>query len=156
MIDCILLDLDGTISNCSHRLHYIETSPKDWETFFSKCFEDPIIGPVYEIVKQFQSNYRTVITTSRPEKVRELTDLWLREHDIQYDLLLMRKNKEFRKSPVVKSDMIDFIIEQGYNPMIAIDDREDCVHMFIKRGIFTIHIPESNIRGGLSTNYSIY
>lgn len=147
MSECLILDLDGTLADCSHRMHYIETSPKDWKTFFAYCYDDPIIEPVYELIKSLKSDYKIVITTSRPESNRYLSNLWLEEKGIKYDMLLMRKTNDFRKSPIIKSEMVDFIIEKGYIPKIAFEDREDCVEMFINRGIFTIHIPESNIRG---------
>jgi hypothetical protein len=31
----ILVDIDGTLADCTHRLHHIQKQPKDWDAFFA-------------------------------------------------------------------------------------------------------------------------
>lgn len=33
MSKAIIVDLDGTLANCEHRRHFLETKPKDWKSF---------------------------------------------------------------------------------------------------------------------------
>ena len=36
----IIVDIDGTIADCSHRLHYIKGEKKDWNSFFKAAGKD--------------------------------------------------------------------------------------------------------------------
>lgn len=31
----IIFDIDGTLADCSHRLHWIQSKPKNWNAFFA-------------------------------------------------------------------------------------------------------------------------
>ncbi len=35
-----LFDLDGTLANIDHRLHFIKQENKDWDGFFKACSAD--------------------------------------------------------------------------------------------------------------------
>lgn len=47
----VVFDLDGTLSNIDHRLHYIQRPPseKDWAAFFAACENDLPIGPMIRV-----------------------------------------------------------------------------------------------------------
>jgi len=34
-----VFDLDGTLANIDHRLHFIKTKPKNWPAFFEATYE---------------------------------------------------------------------------------------------------------------------
>jgi hypothetical protein len=141
MDKCLILDLDGTISDCNHRMHLIEGSKKKWNEFFDGCTEDPLVLPVYDIVNKLSEDLKVVIITSRPERNRNLTVDWLNKHNIKFENLLMRKNNDFRKSPVIKSELLDLTIDNNFEPVYAFEDRTDCAEMFMSRGVFTFLIP---------------
>ena len=58
----------------------------------------------------------------------------------------MRKSVDFRKSPQVKSDLLDKAIADNYNPVYAFEDREDCFEMFLQRGVFAMKVGESILK----------
>jgi uncharacterized HAD superfamily protein len=135
-----IFDIDGTLANCDHRLHYVQNKPKNWEAFYSECMDDLVIPPVAEMLKLFSENNLIYIVTGRPERNRELTEAWLKRHEIHFNKLIMRGDRDFRKSPDYKSAVCDSIERDGYKIGFAIEDRLDCVEMFIKRGLFCFNV----------------
>ena len=87
----IVFDLDGTLSNGEHRLHYIEKREKDWVKYFAECEKDE---PILPITTLFQSMVDTIaykrgitapystisIWSGRSSECFMKTLAWLREH----------------------------------------------------------------------------
>lgn len=38
----IIVDLDGTLANIDHRLHYIKQNKPDWNAFYGACKDDTV------------------------------------------------------------------------------------------------------------------
>jgi hypothetical protein len=142
-MNCVVVDLDGTLANCDHRLHLIEGAKKNWDLFFDGCINDTVIEPMLNLIRLLSKDNKIVFITARPEKNRTLTAQWLVDNNITYDLLMMRPNKDFNKSPVSKQKMLSSLIDSGYNPIYAFDDRADCVQMFIQNGIYAFLVGEN-------------
>jgi len=47
----ILFDIDGTLSNVSHRRDFVENGNQDWEVFFVVIPEDEPNEPVVELAR---------------------------------------------------------------------------------------------------------
>ena len=135
-----IFDIDGTLANCDHRLHYVKNKPKNWDAFYSECMGDHVIWPVAEMLELFRKNYLIYIVTGRPERNRDLTELWLNNNKIYFDKLIMRGDRDFRKSPDYKSSVCDTIEAEGNKIFLAVEDREDCINIFINRGIYTFNV----------------
>jgi uncharacterized HAD superfamily protein len=135
-----IFDIDGTLANCDHRLHYVKNKPKNWDAFYSECMDDHIIWPVAEMLELFRKNHLIYIVTGRPERNRDLTELWLNNNKIYFDKLIMRGDRDFRKSPDYKSSVCDTIEAEGNKIFLAVEDREDCINMFISRDIYTFNV----------------
>jgi hypothetical protein len=135
-----IFDIDGTLANCDHRLHYVKNKPKNWDAFYSECMNDHVIWPVAEMLELFRKNYLIYIVTGRPERNRDLTESWLNDNKIYFDKLIMRGDRDFRKSPDYKSSVCDTIEAEGNKIFLAVEDREDCINMFINRGIYTFNV----------------
>ena len=135
-----IFDIDGTLANCDHRLHYVKNKPKNWDAFYSECMSDHVIWPVAEMLELFRKNYLIYIVTGRPERNRDLTELWLNNNKIYFDKLIMRGDRDFRKSPDYKSSVCDTIEAEGNKIFLAVEDREDCINIFINRGIYTFNV----------------
>ena len=83
---------------------------------------------------------------SEHETVSKMVDdtiKWLDDNNIEYDALFMRGKNDYRKSPVVKSDLIEEMKCHDYIPVYAIEDRDDCIDMFNSLGIFTLKVYNS-------------
>jgi hypothetical protein len=124
-------------------LHFIEQPKKDWKSFFNHCNEDSVIEPVRELINMLKTKYMIIILTARPDISKEATVKWLDDNNIEYDALFMRGKNDYRKSPVVKSDLIEEMKCHDYIPVYAIEDRDDCIDMFNSLGIFTLKVYNS-------------
>lgn len=134
MKDCVIFDLDGTLANIDHRLHYIRQEPPDWNAFFEACDRDTVIEPVKRLFHEL-GRERIAIVSGRSSSVRQKTQKWLRDNDLIPDLLLMRAEGDYRPDYVVKSEFLDQILASGYHPWLVIDDRPSVVKMWRERGL---------------------
>jgi hypothetical protein len=131
----VIFDIDGTLADPTHRRHHV-SGKKDWEAFFSELEGDAPIEPVFKLFHAMQkAGYYTVIVTGRPERYRFNTANWLMKHGISVFKLYMRKNDDLRQDSVIKSDILDQIIADGYSPFLVIDDRQSVVDMWRSRGL---------------------
>lgn len=140
MNEYILVDMDGTLSDGDHRLHFIESKPKNWKAFFLAGALDNPIEPVKKLVLDNAGiGRKVVIFTARPETNREITETWLKEQNIPFDRIMMRKKNDFRPDYVVKHEMLlEAVMIYGGLPMFAIDDKKEVLQMFEDNCVKTI------------------
>jgi len=136
----ILCDLDGTLADVRHRLHYIKGQKKDWDSFHKACVDDPPYEDVIEIAMQLAncdastSGYGLHILSGRNDTVRGETEEWLRKHGVVYEGLHMRKASDRRPDPQTKAEMAR---ELGFTPdnvLCVLDDRQCVVDMWRENG----------------------
>lgn len=135
---CYIFDIDGTLANNEHRRHHIEGESKDWETYHSLCHLDPPIAHIVELAQILQQDYLTggiIFVSARGEECRKQTEAWLNEHLGFFPTLYMRPAKDHRPDYQIKSEILDKIIAEGYQPIMAFDDRNQVVDMWRSRGI---------------------
>ncbi len=46
----VIFDIDGTLADCSHRLHHIQKDPADWDGFYEACEDEDwvLLGVLHE------------------------------------------------------------------------------------------------------------
>ena len=59
--EIVIFDLDGVISDASHRQHFLEKEDKDWNGFFAACPNDPPITSGVELTNLL-SNIKSIIS----------------------------------------------------------------------------------------------
>jgi uncharacterized HAD superfamily protein len=132
----VIVDIDGTISDVEHRRHHLLAKPKNWKAFNAAMHFDIPRSDVVELVKILQRDgNRIVLCTGREEVYRSGTEDWLAKHDVPNHALYMRAAKDYREDDIVKSELLDQIISDGYEPWLAIDDRDRVVAMWRARGL---------------------
>lgn len=134
--ECWIFDLDSTLSDANWRKHHLLGEVEDWDGWYTDIDKDP---PNHEII-QFTKMARILgitvfICTGRLEKVRKESEQWLFDNGVTYDHLYMRKSDDFREDPVIKKEMLDAIINNGYAPTIAFEDRDSVVKMWRENGL---------------------
>ena len=79
-----IVDIDGTVADLGHRLHWVKHHPKNWNAFFNTVHKDEPIWPAIEVVKAlaYAARNRMVFCSGRPEKTRADTLEWLARHDL--------------------------------------------------------------------------
>ena len=139
-LEAILFDIDGTLSDVTHRLHFIENGKNQWGLFFKEIPNDPPIEPIVGIARTLiRSNDKAVLFASgRPEYTRKDTVAWFLKHQIEVDFetrLFMRKDGDQRADHIVKREILDHIRNAGFEPVLVFDDRQSVVDMWRDQGI---------------------
>jgi predicted kinase len=146
MVVSVIVDIDGTLSRPEHRLYHLDSDPKDWQSFHDAMGDDPPHEAVVWLVRTIGLATRwlddrkiaILIVTARHEPYRATTEAWLAKHNIVYDKLYMRADNDFRKDHIVKADILQQIVADGYEPFLAIDDRPEVVETWRDWGIATL------------------
>lgn len=139
-----LCDIDGTVANLEHRLHFIQSSKKDWNSFFKSCVNDEPVPEVISTIKMLYIAGATIIMVSgRSDVVRAETEDWLFKHSVPHANLYMRRDGDRREDYLVKSELLDQIRKDYTEPIIGVfDDRKQVVDMFRNRGLKVFQVAE--------------
>lgn len=144
----IICDIDGTIADCSHRLHLILGRKQNWEEFFVQAEHDEPIPVAIGVVNALHAaGHRIIFCTARNERIRYITTQWLYKHVGKWTLdamLWMRDNTDQRHDDVVKMDHLSEMYLSGYNPVLALEDRDRVVAMWRSKGIQCFQVKEGN------------
>lgn len=141
MRSAAVFDLDGTLADDGHRRKHVETKKKDFNLYYSLMPQDKPKAEVFKLLDMCQKQgMAIVILTGRPEKYREETMMWLAKHRVQYDLLEMRGDNDFRKAAVMKGEVFEKRLKPYYTVKIAFDDDAHIIDMFRSNGVEAVRI----------------
>lgn len=149
----VIFDLDGTLADITHRLHYIKAPEFDaktmtpfdvdrivdfkpnWDSFNMACLGDSLKNDIYNLLLTVQHiGKRVAIFSGRSELAKERTVEWLKRCGIKYDLLCMRQPKDYRSDTEIKKEMF----EKHFNKKdiwFIVDDRDKVVNMWRELGL---------------------
>lgn len=143
--DAIIVDIDGTIANINHRRKYVESKPKDWDKFFSLMYKDKPNETVIDIIKKYKrTGEKIILCTGRMSMYEVETDNWLKKMGVHYDELFMRENGDFRADDIVKKEIYQNVIEDYYNVVLVLDDRNRVVKMWRELGLTCFQVAEGD------------
>ena len=140
----VVLDLDGVISDASHRQHYLEaesSKDKDWFGFFNACVDDPVIPHGRALAESISPGVCLIILTARIDDIREFTLDWLEANTIHRDWLILRGPREGAPSTEWKAEQLEKLREAGADIQLCADDDPRNVEMMRGLGIPTLYIP---------------
>ena len=165
----VLCDLDGTLADISHRLHYLQGEKKDWDSFYEACDKDILRGDVACRIHAHRSNCDQVIFCSgRRASVFNKTGCWLHDHYLgsnygnsspyfnfyshktlgeapclihidKHFMLMMRRDNDYRKDHIIKQEMLRWIQKHVGQPDLVYDDRRSVLGMWQMNGIKVIN-----------------
>lgn len=142
--DCWIFDIDGTIADLTHRRHYVRTKPKNWAAFNAGIMADTPIMPVVNLLKSIKSSGLSIVLCSgREGTMKDKTIDWLSNHSIPWDGFYIRGIKDYRNDDIIKSELLDQILEDGWNPIAVVDDRPRVVRMWRSRGLYVFDVNQS-------------
>lgn len=143
---CYIFDIDGTLADCSHRLHHIQKQPKDWTSFFAECAKDAPIPHMIGLAQTLRiaSAKQIVFVSGRSDECRSATERWLAEHLGVTGPLYMRKSGDHRDDDIVKVELLNEIKASGYDPIMAFDDRNRVVKAWRAAGIPCAQVAEGD------------
>lgn len=146
MTPCAIFDIDGTLSDATHRLHLVKNKPKNYDKFYEGIPHDTPYEPICDIARNYlcSRDMAVVFITARPEKTRQDTVNWLHTH-VSTPLnvnpfLFMRKDEDYRPAAVVKEELLDGLLRNGLDPKIAFEDCPSVCKMYVRRGILVARI----------------
>ena len=137
--DCVVVDIDGVISDGHHRQHFLDGPKKRWKPFFDACGDDEVIA---DNVERFLSDTSVtrVLLTSRPETIHDQTVTWLIANAIGWDLLIMRSNHDHGPAPTMKRAAVQQLRADGFVIALAVDDDRRNIAMYADEGIATEYV----------------
>ena len=164
----IIFDIDGTLLDISHRLKYIKQTPKNWKAFRDpkqKRWDEPIMSVIRIATALMHSPYphnRIIFASGRSESeradtVRSLSRWFLLDgwqgiynpedfgegftiENTPTHAFYLRKDKDYRKDTIVKAEMYDQMVADGYKPEMVFDDRPSVIRMWRELGLKTIDV----------------
>lgn len=131
----VLCDIDGTIALRGDR------DPYD----HSVAMEDGVNWPIVHLVMYLAEHARIVYVTGREEKFRDITEYWMRAHNINlYSGIFMRPNDDNRTDAIVKEEIYEKI-KILYGPATyVLDDRNRVVEMWRRLGLTCLQVADGN------------
>ena len=138
--EVVIFDLDGVISDASHRQHFLKTGEKDWDGFFSACTEDPPILSGVTLINLISKSKGVIILTARPVTIHIETLEWLNNHDVSWNAMIMRSKQDHLGSAEMKLSAINEILAANLNPILVFDDDPKNITMFKEQGIPAVSV----------------
>lgn len=135
-----IFDIDGTISDCTHRVPYAKVA--DWDNFNRAAYLDLPHEPIVVILNSvYVQGAKIILMSGRPHWMYNMTRDWLERHKIPFHNIHLRlpeqeawhtcdaKREMFRQSGIRVSDVL-FVME----------DREKDVMMWRELGLTCLQV----------------
>jgi tRNA uridine 5-carbamoylmethylation protein Kti12 len=143
----VICDIDGTIANIDHRLHYVSGEKKDWKSFFEHASEDAYREDVIDMVLEEKVKHSTDTTTARlffvsgrPETYRKETEQWIsNSHKFGEWFLFMRGANDSRPDTEVKREIYGKYFSKT-SVVKVFDDRPRVIRMWKKLGLDVVDV----------------
>ena len=142
-----IFDLDGTLANCEHRLHYIEgkSKKKDYDAFYNACGDDrPILANINIMNTLILSGECVWVWTGRRDSVRDITCDWLSKNTFfraNDHNLRMRGSKDRRDDDEVKKEWLLSLSEFDRARInCAFEDRDRVVKMWRENNVTCLQV----------------
>lgn len=120
-----VIDIDGVLADVSHRLHYLERYPKDWDRFFAGVGADSVYAEGQALADELAAEHDVIYLSGRPERTRRATETWLREHAFPAGEVLLRGDddrrpaRQFKLARLRRLTQVD---QPGRTVAVLVDD----------------------------------
>lgn len=140
----VIFDIDGTLSDPTHRRHHVLTKPKNWAAWNAGMHLDKPNEPIVALSRILRHFYSIVLCTGREEAYRQVTLDWLEKHDIRFDEMHMRPTADYRADDIIKSEMLDRMLAAKCRIQFVVEDRDRLVKMWRSRGLTCLQCTEGD------------
>jgi adenylate kinase family enzyme len=139
----VICDLDGTLCNIDHRLHFVKREgKKDWKSFFEGLVDDRPNKWCSRLIEDLAQRQVIVFASGRPDTYYSDTHEWLDAEGFPTNHLYMRCRGDHRADYVAKEIILDFEILTRFKPLFFIDDRKQVVDLWRRRGFVCLACAE--------------
>lgn len=140
----IIVDIDDTLADTSHREHLIQS--EGWDAFHEAGKDDRPIEAMMQLLFRLMAAHEVheseiVALTARPHKYRNQTLKWLMDHSIYVNDLIMRPNDDYSKSKDLKVRLAkEYFGDRFKDISLVIDDHEEVCAAFRAEGITCLQV----------------
>lgn len=135
MKNTVVIDMDGTLADVSHRRHLVSGKKRNYEAFHAGIENDPVNEWCFKLMCAMKATgWRIVIVSARPHSVIESTKLWLGKNCVPWDeLYILRPDGDSTPDQELKRKWLQ---EYGKGRILfVVDDRQKVVDMWRAEGI---------------------
>lgn len=137
----IVFDIDGTLANSEHRMHWVSSKPKNWAACDAAIPQDTTHSDIVWLLHSLATRHiRLIICTGRGESTRAVTEAWLKKYIGHYDALYMRPSGDYRKDSIVKVELLQQITYDYGKPYLWFDDRQQVVDAIREQGVRVLQV----------------
>ena len=143
----VIFDVDGTLMDIEHRRHFVTQRPKDFDAFRDPevVMQDTPNKEIFELAKALKdAGNRIIVSTGRNKRQRATTLKQLMMNGLVFDAMYMRGDTDFRPDDELKKGFLIKMKEDGFNPVMAVDDRQQVVDMFRAEGLRVLQVDKGD------------
>jgi len=135
-----VFDLEGTITDCSHRLHHYKKG--EYDIWNGKLYLDPVNkdGLKY-LIDHYSLGHKIIVVTAKNESYAKEVDEWIKKMKLHttIDKIIYRERLDSRPSVNVKSDILKGLMKK-YEIVASYDDRPENIQLMKGMGLNSILI----------------
>jgi phosphoglycolate phosphatase-like HAD superfamily hydrolase len=121
-----VFDVDGVLADVRHRLHHLESTPKNWDAFFRAAVDDPPLAEGIALCLESAKDCEVVYVTGRPEHCRRDTLDWFARHGLPEGRLSMRRGGDRRPARMAKPQLLRTLARSRVVAVVVDDDEQVC------------------------------
>jgi len=157
-VEVVIMDIDGTLANAEHRMHLLPANrciqrdtaegrlrtDEAWREFLAAAVNDVPNREIVTLNNAMAQHALIFVVTGRGEEDREVTQRWLAAAGVEYDRLYMRPAGDRRQDCAVKKEILDTIRGEGFEVIMAVEDRKRVVAMWRANGVRCLQVCEGD------------
>ena len=153
----VCFDLDGTLADVRHRLHYIQPNPaidpktgkkvmRRFDLFHHACVHDTVVEPVAYFYRKFVADpdVTVIVLSGRDHATYDKTAQWFVDNDLPPpDQMLLKQGDQNIPDVEQKRFHADRLEKKYGKPITMVfDDRDRVVVMWKARGTFVFNVDQ--------------
>lgn len=142
--EAYVFDIDWTIADATHRMHFIKEWKKDWDWFFWNVPWDRVIEQTVSILRALSDLSTIILVSWRSNTSCKDTSQWLDYNWIPYDYLLMRQSRDKRDDTIVKAEIYDKCLS-NLNIKWVFEDRKSVKQMRVDKWLFVFDVNQHDL-----------
>lgn len=135
----VIFDLDGTLSDASHRQHLVQGTKKDFRAFYAACYLDSPKQPAIAVLRALHAAGNEIwIWSGRSDEVIVKTFEWLAKYELLPLIRHFRMRVEGDYTPDDKLKMFwygELTQADKERLLLTFDDRDRMVKAWRERGV---------------------
>ena len=132
--------MDGSLVDTRTVIHLL--TPGDFHRFVKATAHCPPNQKVVQLLKLLAaSGFAILIVTARSRQYEALTRDWLSWYGIEFDALYMRADGDRRTDKVVKTEMLEQLLLDGFRPVVGVDDNPTIIELWTEQEIHFHVVP---------------